>query len=175
MDLAPYVAHLRRELAIAAGAGGEEAQALAERLASTLESAARLALLEALSAAADEITQDLTPGSVEVRLRGRDPDFVVTPPPSAPPPEIDSEIGRPERPPAPPPPEADDGGTSRISLRVPEQLKPRIEEAAARDGLSVNAWLVRAISAALDTGEPGGRSGRRPARQTGNRYSGWVR
>ncbi|SEL48742.1 toxin-antitoxin system HicB family antitoxin [Nonomuraea pusilla] len=176
MDLAPYVAQLRRELAIAAGAGGEEARALAERLASTLESAARLALLEALSAAADEITQDLTPGSVEVRLRGRDPDFVVTPPPTAPPPEVESETGRAGSPPAPPPPpDTDDGGTSRISLRVPEQLKPRIEEAAARDGLSVNAWLVRAISAALDPGEPGGRSGRRPAQHTGNRYSGWVR
>jgi hypothetical protein len=176
MDLAPYVAHLRRELAIAAGAGGEEARALAERLTATLESAARLVLLEALSAAADEITQDLAPGSVEVRLRGRDPDFVVTPPPSARSFEDEREIGRAERPPAPPPPpDADEGGTSRISLRVPEHLKPRIEEAATRDGLSVNAWLVRAVSAALDPGEPGRGSGRRPAAQSGNRYSGWVR
>ncbi|TMR25926.1 hypothetical protein ETD85_44320, partial [Nonomuraea zeae] len=81
MDLAPYVDRLRRELAVAAGAGGEDARALAERLAAPLESATRLALLEALSAAADEITRDLAPGSVEVRLRGRDPGFVVTPPP----------------------------------------------------------------------------------------------
>nr|SBO97075.1 hypothetical protein BN4615_P6591 [Nonomuraea gerenzanensis] len=164
--------HLRRELAVAAGAGGEEARALAERLAATLESATRLALLEALSAAADEITHDLTPGSVEVRLRGRDPDFVVTPPPAPRPPE-ESESGRADRAPAPPPPpDSEEGGTSRISLRVPEHLKPRIEEAAARDGLSVNAWLVRAVSAALD---PAGRPGPRPAQQYGNRYSGWVR
>ncbi|MEV0829906.1 toxin-antitoxin system HicB family antitoxin [Nonomuraea rubra] len=169
MDLAPYVDHLRRELAIAAGAGGEEARALAERLAATLESATRLALLEALSAAADEITHDLTPGSVEVRLRGRDPDFVVTPPPATRPPE-ESEPGRAEKPPPPPPPDADEGGTSRISLRVPEHLKPRIEEAAARDGLSVNAWLVRAVSAALDPA-----AGNRSAHRSGNRYSGWVR
>jgi hypothetical protein len=179
MDLAPYVDNLRRELAMAAGAGGEEARALAERLAATLESATRLALLEALSAAADEITQDLAPGSVEVRLRGRDPGFVVTPPPrSARPFEEEEEagIGRVERAPAPPPaPDADEGGTSRISLRVPEHLKPRIEEAAAREGLSVNAWLVRAVSAALDPGNAGRGSARRPARQTGNRYSGWVR
>ncbi|MEU9890125.1 hypothetical protein [Sphaerisporangium sp. NPDC051011] len=168
MDLAPYVDHLRRELAIAAGAGGEEARALAERLAATLESATRLALLEALSAAADEITQDLAPGSVEVRLRGRDPAFVVTPPPTA-------QTYEEERPSAPPPPDVDDGGTSRISLRVPEHLKPRIDEAAARDGLSVNAWLVRAVSAALDPGDAARRSGRRPPQQTGNRYSGWVR
>ncbi|NRQ32595.1 hypothetical protein HII36_12205 [Nonomuraea sp. NN258] len=178
MDLAPYVDHLRRELAVTAGAGGEEARALAERLAATLESAARLALLEALSAAADEITQDLAPGSVEVRLRGRDPAFVVTPPPSTRSFATEAAEGAAERPPAPPPPpvpDADEGGTSRISLRVPEHLKPRIDEAAARDGLSVNAWLVRAVSAALDPGDAGRRAGRRPAPQTGNRYSGWVR
>ncbi|MGW4640655.1 hypothetical protein ACWEN6_19120 [Sphaerisporangium sp. NPDC004334] len=168
MDLAPYVDHLRRELAIAAGAGGEEARALAERLAAALESATRLALLEALSAAADEITQDLAPGSVEVRLRGRDPAFVVTSPPTTPAYED-------ERPSAPPPPEVDDGGTSRISLRVPEHLKPRIDEAAARDGLSVNAWLVRAISTALDPGDARRSGARRPPQQSGNRYSGWVR
>ncbi|MET8140794.1 hypothetical protein ABZU32_10835 [Sphaerisporangium sp. NPDC005288] len=168
MDLAPYVDHLRRELAVAAGAGGEEARALAERLAAALESAARLALLEALSAAADEITQDLAPGSVEVRLRGRDPAFVVTSPPTAPAYED-------ERPSAPPPPDVDDGGTSRISLRVPEHLKPRIDEAAARDGLSVNAWLVRAISTALDPGDARRSGARRPPQQSGNRYSGWVR
>ncbi|GAA2205058.1 hypothetical protein GCM10009850_006860 [Nonomuraea monospora] len=173
MDLAPYVDHLRRELAIAAGAGGEEARALAERLAATLESATRLALLEALSAAADEITHDLSPGSVEVRLRGRDPDFVVTPPPAVRPLE-ESDADRPP-PPPPLPPDADEGGTSRISLRVPEHLKPRIEDAAARDGLSVNAWLVRAVSAALDPGNAGSRSGQRPTQRSGNRYSGWVR
>ncbi|MGW0811585.1 hypothetical protein [Nonomuraea sp. NPDC002799] len=189
MDLAPYVEHLRRELAIAAGAGGEEARALAERLAAALESAVRLALLEALSAAADEITRDLAPGSVEVRLRGRDPGFVVTPPPfgppsgplSGPPAGGGGENGQQERgarPPAsPPPPEADEGGTSRISLRVPEHLKPRIEEAAARDGLSANAWLVRAVSAALEPGE--GAAGRRTGRSTepksGQRFTGWVR
>ncbi|GAA4521244.1 MULTISPECIES: toxin-antitoxin system HicB family antitoxin [Nonomuraea] len=172
MDLAPYVDHLRRELAIAAGAGGEEARVLGERLAATLESATRLALLEALSAAADEITRDLAPGSVEVRLRGRDPGFVVTPPPGGSSYEDEGESDRPAAPPpAPPPPDADEGGTARISLRVPEHLKPRIEEAAARDGLSVNAWLVRAVSAALDPGE----TGRRATRQSGNRYSGWVR
>ena len=80
----PYVENLRRELAVAAEAGGPEARALAERLTGPLESAARLALLEALSAAAGEITRDLAPGSVDVVLRGGDPAFVVTPPPGPP-------------------------------------------------------------------------------------------
>ncbi|MEV4291497.1 hypothetical protein AB0K40_38835 [Nonomuraea bangladeshensis] len=175
MDLAPYVDRLRRELAVAAGAGGEETRALAERLSVALEPAARLALLEALSAAADEITRDLAPGAVEVRLRGRDPDFVVTPPPGSGG-EPYEEDGGPARPPVTPaPPEADEGGTSRISLRVPEHLKPRIEEAAGREGLSVNAWLVRAVAGALDAGEPGRRPGRPPQPQSGRRFSGWVR
>ena len=81
MDLTPYVTNLRAELAVAAEAGGEDARALAERLTAPLDSAVRLTLLEALSTAADEITRDLAPGSVELRLRGREPDFIVTPPP----------------------------------------------------------------------------------------------
>src|SRR5512133_3893285 len=64
MDLTQYVENLRRELAVAADAGGEDARALAERLTAPLESAIRLMLLDALSAAADEITRELAPGSV---------------------------------------------------------------------------------------------------------------
>ena len=82
MDLTPYVENLRRELAVAADAGGEDARALAERLTAPLESAVRLMLLDALSAAADEITRELAPGSVELRLRAGEPDFVVTPAPA---------------------------------------------------------------------------------------------
>jgi len=81
MDLTQYVSKLSAELAVAAEAGGEDARALAERLIAPLDSAVRLTLLEALSSAADEITRDLAPGSVELRLRGREPSFVVTPPP----------------------------------------------------------------------------------------------
>src|SRR3954452_5738844 len=82
MDLTPHVEHIRGQLAVAAEAGGEDARALAERLTAPLESAVRLTLLDALSGAADEITRDLAPGSVELRLRGRDPNFVVTAPPA---------------------------------------------------------------------------------------------
>lgn len=189
MNLTPYVDNLRRELAVAAEAGGDDARALAERLSASLESAARLALLEALSAAADEITRDLAPGSVEVRLRGRDPDFVVTPPPADRAPEAVPqgglrsalagavEVAMGVRPPAPPvPPETDEGGgTSRITLRLPEHLKPRIDEAAGRMGLSVNAWLVRAVSAALEPDDRGHHPEQGGGRQFGRRYTGWMR
>ncbi|MGW5723467.1 hypothetical protein ACWEVP_45380 [Amycolatopsis sp. NPDC003865] len=164
MDLTPLVDSLRREFAVAAEAAGEDAVALAERLASPLEAAIRLTLLDTLSAAADEITRDLAPGSVEVRLRRRDAEFAVTLPPAP--------AAEPEAPaPAAPPPETDDGAVSRINLRLPEQLKQRVEEAASRERLSTNAWLVRAANAALGADRP------RPTQRRsvfGEKYTGWV-
>ena len=78
MNLNPYIENVQRQLAAAGATGGDDARALAERLAPALESAVRLALQDALAAAADEITCELAPGSVELRLRGRDPEFVVS-------------------------------------------------------------------------------------------------
>ncbi|MEU4739367.1 toxin-antitoxin system HicB family antitoxin [Actinosynnema sp. NPDC023658] len=162
MDLTPYVDNLRRELATAAEAGGEEARALAERLVAPLDSAVRLTLLEALSTAVDEITRDLAPGSVDVRLRGRDPEFVVSVPDDA----TESQDGTTE----PPPVVSEEGSVARINLRLPEHLKGRVEEAAGREGISVNAWLVRAAAAGL------GRADREPGRTASRqRYTGWVR
>ncbi|MEW2130674.1 hypothetical protein [Streptomyces sp. NPDC005435] len=176
MDLTPYVDTLRRELAVAAEAGGEEARELAERLTAPLESAARLTMLHVLSASMDEITRELAPGSVDVRLRGLDPDFVVTPPPTGD--GITETAPAPVEPttapaPAPAPAEGDEGGTARVNLRLPAHLKARAEEAAGREGLSVNAWLVRAVSAAVDDG-----ARPRPAERTrtiGQSFTGWVR
>ena len=183
MDLNPFIDRLRRELAVAAEAGGEDARTLAERLMAPLESATRLALLEALSAAADEITRDLAPGSVDLLLRGREPSFVVTPPPASQPFEGDVEdalaIARGAASPttgeAPAPPDADEGGMSRVSLRLPEYLKQRVDQAASREGLSVNAWLVRAVSAALDADARGRGTRQRDRPQAGRHYTGWVR
>src|SRR3954453_4142049 len=147
MDITPYVAALRAELANAAELGGPEARTLAERLTAPMESAFRLALLDALAAATDEITRDMAPGSVQVRLQDREPRFVVSLPPAEEPPV-------PQEPPVPPIPDADDTAVSRINLRLPDQLKARIEEAASRAALSVNAWLVRAAAAALEPPRP---------------------
>lgn len=172
MDLTPYVDSLRRELAVAAEAGGDQARELAERLTAPLESATRLTMLNVLSAAMDEITRELAPGSVDVRLRGLDPDFVVTLPPAG------SGPAQPAAAPveplaAQPPADGDEGGTARVNLRLPAHLKARAEEAAARQGLSVNAWLVRAVSAALDGGTPPRTAER--TRSVGQSFTGWVR
>jgi len=169
MDLTPYVSRLSAELAVAAEAGGEEARALAERLTAPLDSAVRLTLLEALSVAADEITRDLAPGSVELRLRGREPSFTVTPPPAD-----DSFVeSAPPAPVASPGVDADDGAMARINVRLPEQLKVRIEEAAAKEKISANVWLVRAAAAVLDSAGAGPPVKR--VRIGGQQFTGWVR
>jgi len=176
MNLATYVETLRQELAIAAEAGGEEARTLAERLTAPLESAARLVLLEALSAAASEITRDLAPGSVDVRLRGRDPEFVVTTAPVHQVFEGGDETGFATAPSGrgASVDEVDEGGTSRTTLRLPESLKLRAEEAAGSEGLSVNTWLVRAVAAALEPDERDRRSAQ-SSPSGGQRYTGWAR
>ena len=159
MDLQPYVDAVRHELNVAAAAGGPDAQALADRLTAPLESSVRLALLEALSEAAEQITRELAPGSVEVRLRGRDPEFSVD----------GGAAGLPDPPAAAPGDVEDDGGTWRVTLRLPEQLRPRVDAAARGEGLSVNAWLVRAVTAALGGGA------RRHRGDSDKNFSGWVR
>ena len=142
MDITPYVDSLRHDLAAAAEAGGAEAKAAAERLALALDPAVRLALMEALSQAAAEITAEMPTGSVDVRLNGRELDFVVQAAhPVAP---------SPPTPPTPPSAEEaeEEGGTARITLRLPESVKARAEEFAARSGHSLNTWLVNVVRAA---------------------------
>lgn len=176
MDLRPYVETIHQQLADAAEAGGDEAQALAERLAAPLDAAIRLALQDALGAAVEEITRELAPGSVELRVRGRNPEFVVTPAPA----EGGSDDFAESRPddasPFVPlsPGDIDNGGTSRINLRIPIPLKTRVEQAASSEGLSVNTWLVRAAGFALDRVDPSRRREGRAAPGPG-RYTGWVR
>jgi hypothetical protein len=180
MDLRPYVEDLHRQLAVAAEAGGEDARALADRLVAPLDAAFRLALQDVLAVAAEEITCELAPGSVELRLRGRDPEFVVTPPAGG---SVGLAVGNDEEtsndwPVAALVPrvsgEGDEGGMSRINLRMPDQLKHQVEEAASGDGLSVNAWLVRAVAAGLARTDPGRQRPRNTPRG-GQHYTGWAR
>ncbi|MFJ3624406.1 hypothetical protein ACIPSH_40655 [Streptomyces iakyrus] len=141
MDLTPYLDTLRRELATAARAAGEDAEACTGRLLAALEPATRLTLLRLLSDAAGEISRDLAPGTVGVFLHGTEPRFAVTRP------------GDQDLPPAPPR-DPDPRPVSRVSLRLPEPLKTRAEQAAAREGRSLNAWLVRLTSTHLERPAP---------------------
>jgi predicted HicB family RNase H-like nuclease len=154
MELTPYLEALRADLAAAAAPGGPDVARAAEMLSYSLEASARLALLEALSDAAAEITTRLRDASVEVRLRGREADLVVNH--TAAVAEATPDV-----------PMSDGGDLARLTLRMPEALKTHVEQSAAVEGISVNAWLVRAVAAAVNRpsspppSSPGSRSGRR--------------
>lgn len=174
MNLDPYVESIRNQLEVAAGAGGDDARALAERLVAPLEAAIRLTVQDALAAAAEEITLELAPGSVELRLRGREPEFVVNLPSAE---AARGDLAEDDAPVASgwrATVEGDEPTVARINLRLPDRLKSRVELAAAREGLSVNAWLVRAAAAVVERADAAGRrEGRTPHRA--QRYSGWAR
>jgi hypothetical protein len=156
MDLTPYVEGLRRDLLAAAAAGTDETRRTADLLAAALDPATRLAILDALSAATADVTAALNGVTVEVRMHGREPRI-----------SVDTVEDEPEQAPEPAPATAgpaEDDGTARVTLRLPESVKARTEEAAAKAGVSLNAWLVRAVTQALDGPPPpdrGNRAGRR--------------
>jgi hypothetical protein len=162
MDMSEYVATLRRELAMITRFAGDDVARAAEMLTDAMEASVRLTLLEVLSAAAAEITTRLDDAVIDVRLSGSDADFVVTMTPGDEPPGPPADQGAAES--------ADD--MTRVTLRLSEPLKARVEASAAAAGASVNAWLIRAIGQALDA--PPGRSSRsRPG--IGQRYTGYAR
>jgi hypothetical protein len=174
MELDRHVNGLREQLALAAEAGGEEARELAQRLTAPLDSAIRLMLLEVLAGAAAEITRELAPGCVELRLRGSDPEFVVVAASTADGAGDGSHAGEAwgASGSLPAPADSGEGGVSRVNLRLPDQLKARVEQAAGREGLSINSWLVRAAAAAAERGEAGPR-GEPSTPRGGQRYTGW--
>jgi hypothetical protein len=163
MELSPYVEGLRRELGSLTSFASDDVVQLAGRLAEALESSVRLTLLEALSAAAAEITTRLDDTVVDVRLNAGEPEFVVT------------AVPQPGDHAAEPAPEAtaDDAGTARVTLRLSEALKARVEAQATAEGLSVNSWLAHAAVRALEaTGSTGGQRSR-PG--IGQRITGYAR
>jgi HicB family len=187
MDITEHVDALRRDLTQAARAMGPELEQAAERLGYALDSSARLALMDALSHAAAEITNELEGTSVEVRLQGREPVFVVVGEGPAAVAGADSQ-GVPADDTTMMSPEEEGAETARITLRIPEALKGRAEDLAAGRGQSLNTWIVNAVRAA--TTHPGltinvgpgfgpgvgfgpGAPGRN--RSSNKRVQGWVR
>jgi HicB family len=149
METARFVEKLERDLAAVAALGDEAVAEAAERLIQALRGSAGLRLMEILGEAALEISAQLSEGHVEVRLVGPDPQLVYVGPEPAEAPAV----------------QAEDGLTARITLRLPESLKRELEAAAAREGVSLNTWLVRALS----------RSAAPPPRRTGRRLTGYGR
>ena len=149
METTPYVDALLADVA-AIGALGDEAVAdAADRLSRTLRASAGLRLLELLGEAALEISSQLPSGHVEVRLAGQEPSLVY----------VESEPA-----PTASPAAGEEGMAARITLRLPEALKLTVETAASREGVSVNTWIVRALSRSAST----------PARRVGRRLTGYA-
>jgi HicB-like protein involved in pilus formation len=143
METTRIVEAVRADLESAAAVGGEGLVEAAGRLSAALDASMRLALLDALSEAAMELSSQLAAGRIEVRLAGREVELTYV---------AD----------APAPPAAEEDSSARITLRLPERLKADAEAAAARDGVSMNAWLVRAVTAAVGQ------------RRVGNRLRGYA-
>lgn len=146
MNLTIVIDSLQEELTAVAELGDERAAAVGRRLADALGAALRLRLLDVLAQAALELSSSLPSGHVEVRLAGREPELVYV-------------EGEPEPGAAP-----GEDLSARITLRLPESLKGAVEGAAAREGVSVNTWLVRALGRAVES---------RPRGLPGKRLSGW--
>jgi hypothetical protein len=156
MDLETYLESVRRSVQNATALADDQTRSVAERLAATLDDAGKLALIAALSDAAAEISRDLSPGSVELRMAGTRPEFVVTPAPGQLTAGDEHEEDEHDQP-AEPELDADEP-TARITLRLPVSVKAKVDEAAAAEGLSANAWLMRTVLGALS----GGRGPRPP-------------
>lgn len=149
MQLQRFVDALKADLSAVAELGDETTADAAGRLVISLQASVGLRLLDALSEAVLELNERLPSGHVEVRLAGQDPELVYV-------------SDEPEAPTGP----ADEAYSARITLRLPEALKASVELAAGRDGVSVNTWIVRALSRTSTAA---------PAAQSGNRLTGYAR
>jgi hypothetical protein len=145
MQTTPYVDALLADLESMAALGDESVADAARRLSQTLRASAGLRLLDLLGEAALEVSGQLPSGHVEVRLAGQEPSLVY----------VDEELSEPS------PTSLEDGASARITLRLSEALKTSVEAAAAREGVSVNTWIVRALNRASTAPTTVRRSGRR--------------
>ena len=142
MKLSPHVDALQQDLAAAAALGDERSAEIGARLADAAARSAPLRFLEALGDAVLEANEQLPSGHLELRLAGGDPSVVF----------VEAEGAVPAAP-------ADEPSAARLTLRLPASLKSELEAAAGAEGVSLNTWLVRALSGAASRPSP--RSGRR--------------
>lgn len=166
MQLDPHVSRVHEQLVAAAALGDDRTREIAAALMTAAAPALRLALLDAVSEIADEVTAALLdhPGSPAVAVRIDSNEVVV---------DVRA-VATPDD--APPSRHADGGeANARISLRLSDALKADIDAAAERDGVSVNAWLVRAAAGALAPGaDPGAGQRGRGRRIETHHVTGWI-
>jgi len=149
MQIDGVIQALREDLVRVAALGDEKTSRAAELLSVAIEASLGRRIQDALAEAALELNEQLESARVEVRLAGRDLQLVLV--------REDGTVPEP----------ADEAFSARITLRLPESLKQRVESAAAREGASVNTWLVQALQRAVES--------RRPSSGSRNRLTGYGR
>jgi len=137
MKMSLVVDGLRGDVISVGELGDETVADVAERIGEVLSRSIPSRILDLLSEVAAEVSAELPDGRVEIRVAGDDVDLAYVESPSA------GGTG---------PEGADDGGperdrdmSARITLRLSESLKARVEEGAAREGISVNTFIVRTL------------------------------
>jgi hypothetical protein len=133
MKMSLVIEGLRSDVEAVAELGDDTVAEVAERIAALLSRSASSRILDLLSDVAAELSAELPEGRVEIRLVGDDVEFAY----------VDERVGTPS--------EGDGELSARITLRLPEQLKARVEEGAIGDGISVNSWILRALERSTST------------------------
>src|SRR5689334_20014844 len=132
MNISVILDALRTDVESSAEGGDKKTTDAVIRMGRLLEATVRVQIMDAMSEAAAELTDELPTGRVEVRIAGGD---------------ISLTFVRDQDEPTDLPVEED---SARITLRLPESLKTQAESSASQEGVSMNAWLVRAVKRALD-------------------------
>ena len=150
MQIDGYIQALREDLVRVAAVGDDATARAADLLSVAIEASVGRRIQDVLAEAALELNAQLDSSHVEVRISGRDPELVLV--------REDGSIPEP----------VDEAFSARITLRLPESLKQRVESAAAREGASVNTWLVQALQRAVESRHRSTSAGR-------NRLTGYGR
>jgi predicted DNA binding CopG/RHH family protein len=149
MQIDGLIQALREDLVRVAALGDETTSRAADLLSVAIEASLGRRIQDVLAQAALELNDQLESAHVEVRIAGHDLQLVLV-----------REDGTTPEP-------VDEALSARITLRLPESLKERVESAAAREGASVNTWLVQALQRAVES--------RRPMSVGRNRLTGYGR
>jgi hypothetical protein len=149
MQIDGLIQALREDLVRVASLGDETTSRAADLLSVAIEASLGRRMQDALAEAALELNEQLESAHVELRVAGRDLQLVLV--------REDGTVPEP----------ADEAFSARITLRLPESLKQRVESAAAREGASVNTWLVQALQRSVES--------RRSSSGSRNRLTGYGR
>lgn len=146
MNVDGFVQAVAEDLGRTAAIGDEATARAAVLLTNALDSALRRRLQDALSEAALELSEHLAPARIDLRVSGSDLQMVPV--------DVPEEA-------APAGGGADEIFSARITLRLPESLKGRLEAAAGAAGISLNTFVVQTLGRASEPRPTHHRGGRR--------------